>query len=90
MIYRLLQKSPDNRLGRNGADEIKSHPWFCNIDWNILYRKEYRPPFIPIIDKDYGLSYFEERFLNLPIESWSNSAKDIQSNNMDGFTYNQS
>jgi hypothetical protein len=26
----------DTRLGRNGADEIKAHPFFKNLDWDKL------------------------------------------------------
>lgn len=35
----------ENRLGSNGTDEIKAHPWFKNIKWDMLYEMEakYRP-----------------------------------------------
>ncbi|KAH6804813.1 AGC cGMP-dependent and protein kinase kinase family protein [Perilla frutescens var. frutescens] len=35
----------ENRLGSNGTDEIKAHPWFKNIKWDTLYEMEakYRP-----------------------------------------------
>jgi len=33
LISRLLTDS-DNRLGRNGTSEIKSHRWFSDINWN--------------------------------------------------------
>jgi len=30
----LLSRDPNRRLGVNGAEEIKRHPWFArNIDW---------------------------------------------------------
>lgn len=28
LLVRLFQKNPEKRLGRNGAVEIKNHPWF--------------------------------------------------------------
>jgi len=33
----------ENRLGRNGAMEIKSHPFFAGVDFNALRR--IRTPF---------------------------------------------
>jgi len=35
-----LIKNPDNRLGTNGAEEIKAHPWFKNVNWNDLSQKK--------------------------------------------------
>jgi hypothetical protein len=33
LIQRLLAKDFVNRLGANGVDEIKSHPFFEGVDW---------------------------------------------------------
>ncbi len=48
-IQRLLEIEPKNRLGfgPTGLKDIKSHPYFANIDWDLLVRKEIEPPFIP-------------------------------------------
>jgi protein-serine/threonine kinase len=35
----------ENRLGRNGADEIKAHPFFKDLDWDKL--RDITPPYIP-------------------------------------------
>lgn len=43
-IRRLLQRNPNKRLGANGADEVKKHPFFKNIDWDMLMRKRVKPP----------------------------------------------
>lgn len=33
----LLQRNPSNRLGANGGEEIKRHPFFAKyIDWNLF------------------------------------------------------
>ena len=39
----------DKRLGcrGNGADELKEHPFFEGIDWNVVYQQKYPPPLIP-------------------------------------------
>ncbi len=35
-ILNKLIADPEVRLGRNGADEIKSHPFFDSVDWDNL------------------------------------------------------
>ena len=39
----LLIKDPAKRLGANGADEIKNHPWFGTMSWSLLGEKKVRP-----------------------------------------------
>lgn len=46
-VNRLLQRKPINRLGLNGPQEVKSHPWFKNFPWSKLHNKELIPPFAP-------------------------------------------
>ena len=37
LLSKLLKKDPQNRLGFvNGISDIKSHPWFSEIDWDKL------------------------------------------------------
>lgn len=35
------------KLGGGGLQDIKAHPWFQGVDWDVLYRKEAAPPFEP-------------------------------------------
>ena len=44
-----LQRDIDKRLGcrGNGAEELKEHPFFNGVDWNIVYQQKYPPPLIP-------------------------------------------
>jgi serine/threonine kinase 38 len=35
-LLRKLICDPADRLGRNGAEEIKAHPFFYGIDWNSI------------------------------------------------------
>ncbi|KAL0410460.1 UNVERIFIED_CONTAM: Serine/threonine-protein kinase CBK1 [Sesamum latifolium] len=44
-LIRRLLRDAGNRLGSHGADEIKAHPWFKDIEWDKLYEIEaaYRP-----------------------------------------------
>lgn len=46
----LLTRDPSRRLGVNGADEIKRHPFFAkNIDFDKLVHKQIQPPFKPSV-----------------------------------------
>lgn len=47
LLTRLLDRNPQNRLGANGAAEIKSHHFFANIDWRKLLQRKYEPSFRP-------------------------------------------
>lgn len=53
LIEKLLTLAPENRLGVNGADEVKRHPFFRSVDWTTI-RKQPAPwtPF-PVGDKSW-------------------------------------
>jgi non-specific serine/threonine protein kinase len=37
LIYQLLHRDPKNRLGTlEGANEIKRHPFFKNVNWALI------------------------------------------------------
>jgi len=46
-----LEREPSKRLGCNQDgerfSEVQRHPWFQEIDWDTLERKEKTPPFVP-------------------------------------------
>ncbi|OJD24232.1 AGC/AKT protein kinase [Blastomyces percursus] len=48
ILIKLLEKDPLNRLGgKNGASEIKDHPFFENTNWHDLLQRKYITPFKP-------------------------------------------
>jgi serine/threonine protein kinase len=51
-INSLLQRKPNNRLGYNNISEIKDHPWMKDINWELLYKKELKAPFLPSSNKE--------------------------------------
>ena len=57
LIFKLVNNS-EVRLGKNGSGEIKAHPFFKGINW--LKIKEMKPPFIPELQNDYDVKYFDE------------------------------
>ena len=46
LISALLHRTPALRLGARpqGMEEVCAHPWFQDIDWNALERKDIPPP----------------------------------------------
>ena len=64
IIKKLLIKDPHKRLGANGPQEIKQHPWFANVDWDLLCQKKIETPFKPNIVGDSWLNNFDEEFTN--------------------------
>ncbi|CAI5701938.1 unnamed protein product [Peronospora effusa] len=46
LITKLLTKDPEHRLGcgPDGVEEIKQHPFFTEIDWDMLLRMEMEVP----------------------------------------------
>ena len=45
--------------GPEGADEIKKHPWFKNIDFGLLELRRFQPPWKPNLDEINALSQNE-------------------------------
>jgi len=46
-LGKLLERNPKKRLGGIDSEEVKNHPWFQGIDWDLLASKKITPPFIP-------------------------------------------
>ncbi|KAK2952058.1 putative Microtubule-associated serine/threonine-protein kinase 1 [Blattamonas nauphoetae] len=49
LLKGLLQKDPEQRLGTQGAFEVKEHPFFEGMDWSTVFDTE--PPFIPEVEE---------------------------------------
>jgi serum/glucocorticoid-regulated kinase 2 len=43
ILTQLLDHNPEQRLGVNGASEIKAHLFCHDIDWRKLLQREYEP-----------------------------------------------
>jgi len=92
IIAGLLSRDPATRLGANGAEEIKRHPFFSKaIDWNKLWAKQIQPPFKPSVSGLIDVSNFDAEFTSeLPQDSVVDDS-DLSSTVQErfvGFTYN--
>lgn len=86
-----MTRDPNERLGNNGPEHIKNHPFFASIDWRKLLQKKLQPPFKPTVESAYDTTNFDEEFTSeKPLESVvdeSQISKTMQEQ-FAGFTYN--
>lgn len=91
LISQLLAVNPKKRIGYGDSDakKIKEHQYFIDVDWNKYLNKEIEPPFVPKLDGDMDLRYFDKSFTDEPVNSdratiMSGSNRTSEYN---GFTY---
>ncbi|EEB11133.1 cAMP-dependent protein kinase catalytic subunit, putative [Pediculus humanus corporis] len=62
LIKKLLVHDRTKRLGnmKNGAEDVKRHRWFKEIDWTEVYYKQLKPPILPHVKYDGDTRNFED------------------------------
>lgn len=62
IIVNLLNRNPSKRLGagQDGANEIKRHPFFENIDWDKVSSRQ-----MPVPKPRYTLQQYRDQFKNV-------------------------
>ena len=71
LLEKLLRYDPELRIGcrEQGVDEIKQHPFFKAIDWDLIERKGMVAPFIPQIKNgDTDVSNFDTAFTTMSMD----------------------
>ena len=87
-LIKKLVSDANKRLGKNGADEIKAHPFFKGIDWENI-RNTLKPPFVPEIENDYDTKYFENFEQEEPFYPITKKIKKRKDFEYKGFTYKE-
>jgi len=60
-INRCLKRKVSKRLGYNfGIKELKEHPWFNEFNWDELFNKKMKAPFLPKSERNYDKKFCNE------------------------------
>lgn len=79
LIKKLLDNIPEKRLGfKGGATEIKDHPYFNGVDFQLL--KNQTPPIVPQLIDELDHHYFNNKYSISPLED---DSKMIDPNMLD-------
>jgi len=81
LLQNLLTRDPERRLGSgpSGAQDVKKHEYFSNIEWDDLYLKRVSPPFIPTVKGRTDTSNFDSEFTSVePVLTPLQSGKSPQ------------
>eukprot|EP00541_Cyclophora_tenuis_P019054 CAMPEP_0116579464 /NCGR_PEP_ID=MMETSP0397-20121206/22265_1 /TAXON_ID=216820 /ORGANISM="Cyclophora tenuis, Strain ECT3854" /LENGTH=275 /DNA_ID=CAMNT_0004108945 /DNA_START=101 /DNA_END=928 /DNA_ORIENTATION=+ len=95
LLRGLLTRDPNKRLGsgHTDAEEIKSHEFFSDIDWEKLAKGDITPPWKPQINGSSDTSQFDREFTSMPIFSPQSLQRSHgfgstpQNNPFEGFTF---
>ncbi|XP_034650564.1 atypical protein kinase C isoform X3 [Drosophila subobscura] len=90
-----LNKNPADRLGchrESAFMDIVSHPFFKNMDWELIAQKEVQPPYIPNLDPGdpYVTTNFDAQFTREPPELTPDDPHvidNIDQSEFEGFEY---
>ena len=59
IVNQLLQRNPEERLGVGGAEEVKEHPFFADVNWQGLLRR--KAEYLPDLANEDDTSYFDSK-----------------------------
>jgi len=89
LLSKLLDRNDETRL--QDPSEIKEHPFFRDIDWELLVQKRLTPPFIPEVGADDDTSNIDPAFTEAPIDLQDEEDGPVSvaaQGEFEGFTYN--
>jgi serine/threonine protein kinase len=85
ILQKLLTREPELRLGSGPTDaqEIMSHAFFRNINWEDIYHKRITPPFVPTVRNKADTSNFDSEFTSVtpvltPVQSGKSTYSSMQ------------
>lgn len=91
-LIRRLICAPEERLGKNGLDDFRNHPWFDGIDWDTI--RDGNTPYKPEVSSPTDTSNFDVddtdvKLLSETVPPTSNPAFSGQHLPFVGFTFTQ-
>ncbi|ELP92715.1 hypothetical protein EIN_371170 [Entamoeba invadens IP1] len=87
-VAALLQKDPTDRL--TDPDVMMKHPFFKNMDFDLVLAKKIKPPFIPNVTSKDDTAMISEEFLEETQDAINEEKQSVPRNggvDFSGFTY---
>ena len=71
LLSQLITPDLSRRLGnsRRGAQEVINHPWFAEVPWDRLARRDFKPPWTPQLDGGDGDTSQYDKYAGVSFES---------------------
>jgi cGMP-dependent protein kinase len=73
LIKHLLEKEPALRM--SCLSNVKSHPFYKDYDWDLLFAKRLNPPYLPSSGRNYTEQYLKN--ISKPFEEFIEEEKNI-------------
>ncbi|KAI9320229.1 kinase-like domain-containing protein [Dichotomocladium elegans] len=87
----LLERNPRKRLGVDGAESVKMHPFFESIDWPAVAQLKLEPPYIPKLRSETDISNFDDNFVTMTPRISRSSSLDLSVDDpFDRFSFDRS
>lgn len=68
LIEGLLERDVTQRLGQSlDVEELQQHSFFASINWDDLFAKKIKPPFIPNVSGPCDICYIDPEFTLQPV-----------------------
>ena len=91
LINQLLNTNPKKRIGYGDLDakKIKELNYFSDVDEDKYLNKEIEPPFVPKLENEMDLRYFDKMFADEPVDSNRSTimSRSNRATEYNGFTY---
>ncbi|KFO36812.1 Protein kinase C iota type [Fukomys damarensis] len=71
VLKSFLNRDPVERVGccpQRGFADVQGHPFFQNLNWEMMERKQVVPPFKPNMSGGIGLDNFDPQFADEPVQ----------------------
>eukprot|EP01126_Amoeba_proteus_P049992 TRINITY_DN5870_c0_g1_i10.p1 TRINITY_DN5870_c0_g1~~TRINITY_DN5870_c0_g1_i10.p1 ORF type:complete len:461 (-),score=75.71 TRINITY_DN5870_c0_g1_i10:406-1788(-) len=87
LICQFLKRNPKERL--QDPVKIRSHPWFRDIDWDLLERLEIPPPFVPQVRDDEDVTHIDDEFLQEDVNARDDDTPHtlVRKDDFENFTF---
>ena len=76
LILKLLNKNPNERMGKGEYDEIISHPFFVSVKPKNIIIQKTSPPLKPFVDEEFPTINFDGMYTNMEFENLEDEAVD--------------